>query len=159
MKKRTIVIWCVVSVLACLATFALLRVKVKREFTARVYHGQDAVAFVLHHPTLAIQWQECGLSTNVGMLVEVTAAEGVLQSGSRFYVSVDVGHTMWLDLWDRLSLSNETLLQDSVLDLCITGKQFTVSPRVGYDGPDVRGIVNSNRVNRITYYGYGGDGG
>jgi len=156
--KKTVTVVCVV-LLICLTALVGLLTQMKREFTHQVYHGADAVAFILRHTTLSKQWQDCGLSTNAASVLRVTAAQGVLQSGSRFCVAARVESAQWAGLWQQLSVTNETELRDAALNLCVTGKQFTISPRVGYDGPEVLGILESNKANTITYYGYAGDGG
>lgn len=127
-------------------------------FTHKVYHGREAIDFVLSDRSLAGEWKLCELGTNVSDVIQVTAARGVLQSGSRFCATVEVDSDKWSNLWRQLSLTNDTQLLDDVLALCIIGKQFTVSARQGWDGPEVLGMVDGIRTNRITYYGYAGDG-
>ena len=145
--------------LVCMAGLAWLVFRSNRMFRHETYRGSDAVAFILDHPTLSQHWLECGLSTNAAPPPDLTAARGVLQSGSRFCVSVDVDGAKWSELWGRLCTTNDTRLRDPVLDLCITGKQFTIVSARGSDGPELLGMLQSNRVNTITYYGYAGDGG
>jgi len=160
MKKKIIITTvCVVALVLVVGLAVWSLVSIRREFQHEVFRGDQAIKFISSHSTLSRQWEECNLEKNESRLVRVIAAQGVLQSGSRFCASVRLAPGELDQVTAKYIARDESRLLDSVLQLDVPGRQFQVSPRVGHDGPEIIFAVPENETDILLYYAYAGDGG
>jgi hypothetical protein len=131
-----------------------------RMFRRDVFHDDAARRYIATNSSLQHLWDECGLARPGVDIVDLVAAEGVLQSGARFLAVVEFGDTRDDYLRNARELEDGQC-QDTVLGLSVWGKQYELVPRAGWDGAEAIAIVSDPRDGRgtVRIYAYAGDGG